>query len=79
MKNSIISASNDINERSLKEFNEKVSFKNWFKGHEIDTFGIGTNLVTCQAQPYMIFKEKMLPENVNLSNTFRVGKCIMNY
>ena len=36
-------ASNDINEgriRSLKENN-----------HEIDVMGIGTNLVTCQAQP----------------------------
>lgn len=34
-----IVASNDINEKSLKEL--KAS------GHEIDTFGIGTNLVTC--------------------------------
>ncbi|EKX33665.1 hypothetical protein GUITHDRAFT_147739 [Guillardia theta CCMP2712] len=38
-----IVASNDISEDSLHELNDK--------GHEIDMFGIGTNLVTCQAQP----------------------------
>lgn len=36
-------ASNDINEESLTKFNKG--------GHEIDVFGIGTNLVTCQKQP----------------------------
>lgn len=35
----IVVASNDINEESLKKFKEK--------GHSIDVFGIGTNLVTC--------------------------------
>lgn len=34
-----IFASNDINEERIKECNAK--------GHEIDAFGIGTNLVTC--------------------------------
>ena len=38
-----IVASNDINETSLMELNQA--------GHEIDIFGIGTNLVTCQQQP----------------------------
>lgn len=38
-----ITASNDISENVLISLNEE--------GHEIDTFGIGTNLVTCQAQP----------------------------
>jgi len=36
-----IVVSNDINEITLNQFNEQ--------GHEIDVFGIGTNLVTCQA------------------------------
>lgn len=36
-------ASNDINEKTLRELNNT--------GHGITVFGIGTNLVTCQAQP----------------------------
>lgn len=39
----VVTASNDINEEALLRFNEQ--------GHEIDVFGIGTNLVTCQKQP----------------------------
>ena len=36
----VVTASNDINEEALIKFNDQ--------GHEIDVFGIGTNLVTCQ-------------------------------
>ena len=39
----LIVASNDINEQTLLSLNQQQ--------HEIDVFGIGTNLVTCQGQP----------------------------
>ena len=41
--NLTIVASNDINEAVLEEFSTS--------GHSLTAFGIGTNLVTCQAQP----------------------------
>jgi len=57
-------ASNDINEKSLQTLNEN--------GHAISIFGIGTNLVTCQAQPalgcvYKLVQLNGLPK-IKLSN-----------
>lgn len=47
-----VAASNDINEKTLREFNDRK--------HEIDLFGIGTNLVTCQAQPKLNLKNSIM-------------------
>jgi len=63
-----IVASNDLNESILLSLNDQ--------GHEVDTFGIGTNLVTCQAQPALgcVYKLVQISEvpRIKLSND--VGK-----
>ena len=59
-----IVASNELNEQVLRSLREQ--------GHEVDVFGIGTNLVTCQGQPalgmvYKLVSIKNIPR-IKLSN-----------
>lgn len=63
-----IVASNDINENSLRELNEM--------GHEIDNFGIGTNLVTCQLQPAlgMVYKVVESEGTARMKFSEEIGK-----
>lgn len=52
-----ITASNELNEVAMTEMQRQ--------GHEIDVFGIGTNQVTCEAQPALgcVYKLVMIDGN----------------
>ena len=64
-------ASNDINEKTLRELNENE--------HQIDAFGIGTNLVTCQAQPAlgMVYKVVELQGTARMKFSEEIGKITL--
>jgi len=68
---SIIVASNDINENVLHSLNHQ--------GHEIDCFGIGTHLVTCQAQPALgcVFKLVEIAQQPRIKLSAEIGKTTL--
>lgn len=66
-----IVASNDINENVLHSLNHQ--------GHEIDCFGIGTHLVTCQAQPALgcVFKLVEIDQKPRIKLSAEMGKTTL--
>jgi len=63
-----IAASNDIDEDVLRSLNDQ--------GHEINIFGIGTNLVTCKKQPAlgMVYKMVDCEDNSTLKLSEQIEK-----
>lgn len=67
----MIVASNEINEAVLLSLNNQ--------GHAIDAFGIGTNLVTCQAQPALgcVYKLVAIQDDPRIKLSQEVGKITL--
>eukprot|EP01041_Mallomonas_annulata_P002399 gene2399-4653_t len=67
----VISASDDINEKRLLDLNKQ--------GHEIDSYGIGTNLVTCQKQPALgcVYKLVEINKEPRIKLSEDIGKTVM--
>ena len=66
-----IVASNDINETVILHLNAE--------GHEIDTFGIGTHLVTCQSQPALgcVYKLVEINKQPRIKLSQEIGKMVI--
>jgi len=66
-----IVASNDINEETLLSLAQQ--------GHEIDVFGIGTNLITCQSQPALgaVFKLVQINDKARIKLSEDISKVTL--
>ncbi|KAH7817503.1 Nicotinate phosphoribosyltransferase [Monocercomonoides exilis] len=71
LKEAQVVASNDINETTIVALNEQH--------HQIDVFGIGTNLVTCQGQPSLgcVYKLVELEGSPRIKLSDEMGKTTL--
>eukprot|EP01032_Pedospumella_encystans_P016577 gene16577-18907_t len=76
MKDKVFSEANIV---ASNDINEKVLLALAVEGHEIDTFGIGTHLVTCQSQPALgcVFKLVEINQQPRIKLSQDIGKMVI--